>query len=887
MNHETDAKIHGFLLKSLDGKRTRMIAQQTAAALRFELIDERIEEREYDEQERLRVDRVIRRRVFRGEAHERYVTLVSSLRDQGAGSIDLESKVRSQLDRDLSSAASTESVHSDTGGSLQRYSDLMPPEKWPVMLCMAKDPDSLQRLKDRLVQDGFSLLISGLLEQLGIFKLTCPPEMSFLRQIARWPETATVADALTPVTIPTPMAVTTMMAESREILGLTTQMRSHFGQDVTLAVLDTGIDRNHPACSRIADEDYRDFTSSGTQDSDGHGTHVASIAAGDDPTLGGVYSGITPRCHLIAGKVLSPGKAGNLESILEGMAWAVFEKHADILSLSLGEIGTLPTGNSIWSRACDEASRSGTVVCVAAGNPMPAYPESICVPGDAATVVTVGAIDKARQLAPFSAMGSPYPESLLYGKPNCVGPGVDVIAARSSAAAFESSEVVDRFHVRLSGTSMAAPAIAGCLALIKSKARSLGWTPTPSELMDLFYAACRPVTDQYGQAYRSDMQVGHGLIDMEEAFREAEHRASAHAQATTADAVREEPRPIPQPPAAVPPQVVAAAAESFPPDVCYSCGKQYLTRVGVFSPVRQCRQCGAPICQICWQLGHRNCEKHEAHSPAPSQDLLSLPVGTGASASPPGTVKGISTMTASNGSSPKPAQATGSHWGESFLNRFDLKVRNAGQLIHPRSGEMFHVDAKLQAQSFRRIFGFVAQFPLAAGLLKKDRLILAAIRLEATEPVTASQGRLPADDILQQIAGPNGLDFKDEVFYCVGVFSPAGWPEEWKLHAEARGNAVFFLVEKGEGTCWNVYGPKSPLRDLFDPEIESEKRARAEKALAECPRLVLPGDQVAFDLFMEDSHLDQESVAAAIGTSGGRFQVLEHKGKSYIQRSSR
>jgi subtilisin family serine protease len=877
MNHETDAKIHTFLVKSLDAKRSRMIAQQAAAALRFELIDERIEEREYDEQERLRVDRVINRRVFRGEAYERYATLVTGLRDQGAGNIDLESKVRSQLDQDLSSAASTESVHRDLGGSLQRYSDLMPPEKWPVILCMAQDPGALQRLKDRLVQDGFSLLVSGLLEQFGIFKLTCPPEMSFLRQIARWPETSTVADALTPVTIPKPIAVTTMMAESREIVGITPEMRANYGQDVTLAVLDTGVDRNHPACSRIADEDYRDFTSSGAEDS-------------DDSTLGGRYSGITPRCHLIAGKVLSPGKAGNLESILQGMAWAVFERRADILSLSLGEIGTIPAGNSIWSRACDEAFHRGTVVCVAAGNPMPAYPESICVPADAATVVTVGAIDKAQKLAPFSALGSPSTESPLYGKPNCVGPGVDVVAARSSAAAFESSEVVDRFHVRLSGTSMATPTIAGCLALLKSKARSLGWDPTPAELIELFYAACRPVEDQYGQAYRSDMQVGHGLVDMEEAFREAERRAPAHTRASAAaapaSADRGEPRPIHEP-AAAPHQFVVRATESFPPDVCYRCGKRYLTKVGVFSPARQCRQCGAPICQICWQLGHRTCEKHEPDSTASSQDLSKVPADAGASTSPRGLAKGISTMTASDCSSQKPSQAPGSHWGESFLNRFDLKVRNAGQLIHPRSGEAFHVDAKVQAQSFRRIFGYVAQFPLTAGLLKKERLTLAAIRLETTEPVTARQGQLPADDILQQISGPDGLDFRDEVFYCVGVFSSGGWPEEWKSHAEARGNALFYLVEKGEGTCWNLYGPKSPLRDLFDPETEGERKARAEKALAEYPRLVLPGDQAALDLFMEESHLDRESVTAAIGTSGGRFQVLEHKGKSYIQRLSR
>jgi hypothetical protein len=535
---------------------------------------------------------------------------------------------------------------------------------------------------------------------------------------------------------------------------------------------------------------------------------------------------------------------------------------------------------------------------------MPSYPESICVPADSASAVTVGAIDKKRHLAPFSAQGSSDPASPLFGKPNCVGPGVDVVAARSSTAHFSPSEVVDARHIRLSGTSMATPAVAGCLALLKSKARSLGWVTTPAELVDLFYAACRPLEDPYGMPYRSDMQVGHGLIDMAGAFREAERRAPEPARPAEEAAPSRRIWETPQAPAK-PVHVGATAAPeapaAFAPDVCYRCGKRYLSKVGVFSPAWQCRECGAPICQVCWRLGDRGCEKHQqttaaaaAHPGAPgdaaapaARDPVFMPARAGTSSRQRAIPKGISPMTAFDPDPPPVAIEPSPRWGDTFANRFELKVRNAGCVAHPWSGAEYKVDAKAQAQVFRRAFGDVTQFPLASGLLKKERLTLAAICLERTALATMGEVLKPAESIFQQIAGPDGLNFEDEAFYCVGIFSPAGWPEEWRNLAEIRSNAMFHLVEKGEGTAWNVFGPKGPLHDLFDPETAGEKQVRAARALADHPKLIVPGDQITMNAFLEAYHLDRESAEAAIQTSGERFQILEHKGKSYIQRSIR
>lgn len=161
------------------------------------------------------------------------------------------------------------------------------------------------------------------------------------------------------------MAVTTQVADARDILGVTPDMTQQFGDQATVAVLDTDVDLTHSALARIASDDCRNFTNADDMDEEGHGTHVASIAGGDDGASGGRYSGVAPLCRFVAAKVISGTGYGDLESVLRGMAWAVFEKNADVLSLSIGDDMTPPNGRSIWTRACDEAYRQGTIVCVA------------------------------------------------------------------------------------------------------------------------------------------------------------------------------------------------------------------------------------------------------------------------------------------------------------------------------------------------------------------------------------------------------------------------------------------------------------------------------------------------------------------------------------------
>jgi hypothetical protein len=220
------------------------------------------------------------------------------------------------------------------------------------------------------------------------------------------------------------------------------------------------------------------------------------------------------------------------------------------------------------------------------------------------------------------------------------------------------------------------------------------------------------------------------------------------------------------------------------------------------------------------------------------------------------------------------------NWGATFLNRFDFKVRTAGHLIHPVSGEKFEIDPEMQSRSYKRVFGSIVQFRLTSGIFARNRIELTAVDLLAAD-------QNPDTDPLRQITGASGLDFADNAFHCLGIFSPSGWPEERKAQGEIRGNAIYYLVQKEGSTLWRVFGPEGSLKQLFDPETPDEKRARAGNALKTHARLILPGDQVAMDAFLEEQRLDSMAVLRVIQDSKGLFEIVEHKGKSYIQRSIR
>ncbi|WP_329505168.1 S8 family serine peptidase [Streptomyces chiangmaiensis] len=232
------------------------------------------------------------------------------------------------------------------------------------------------------------------------------------------------------------------------------------GQGVKVAVLDTGVDANHPdLAGRIAAAE--DFSGSGnTGDHFGHGTHVASIVGGTGAASDGTRRGVAPKADLLIGKVLDDNGIGSESGIIAGMEWATAE-HAKVVNMSLGaDVQT--DGTDPLSQAVDNLTAStGALFVIAAGNSGP-DPYTVGTPGAADSALTVGAVDRDDSLAPFSSRGPRFGDEAV--KPDVTAPGVGIVAAR--AAGTTLGDPVDANYVALSGTSMATPHVAGAAALL-------------------------------------------------------------------------------------------------------------------------------------------------------------------------------------------------------------------------------------------------------------------------------------------------------------------------------------------------------------------------------------------------------------------------------------
>ena len=244
------------------------------------------------------------------------------------------------------------------------------------------------------------------------------------------------------------------------------------GKGVLVGLLDTGVDANHPDLKdKIAH--WAEFDATGKQiknskphDSDRHGTHCAGTIAGGNASRR--WIGMAPEAKIAAALVLQGRLGGTDAQILAGIDWAV-NLGVDIISMSLGGLVLGPEVPSTYTSAIMSALRVGIPVVAAIGNEGSQTSGS---PGSDYFAFAVGATDTDDRAAGFSGGRTQvirtsrfFPQEALpvvYSKPDVSAPGVAIWSSIPTGPGIK--EPWEHFN----GTSMAAPHVAGAIALLLS-----------------------------------------------------------------------------------------------------------------------------------------------------------------------------------------------------------------------------------------------------------------------------------------------------------------------------------------------------------------------------------------------------------------------------------
>ncbi len=212
------------------------------------------------------------------------------------------------------------------------------------------------------------------------------------------------------------------------------------GQNINVAVIDTGIDSAHPdlfvlgGINFVSKSPAKPPVPSQWDDDNGHGTHVAGIIGAINNDIGVV--GVAPDVNLFAVKVLDRTGSGYVSDVIAGIGWAV-QNGMHLANLSLGA----DSGIQSLKDACDAARDAGVILVAAAGNDGGA----VDYPAAYSSVIAVAAVDSSDAVAGFSSRGS---------EVDVAAPGVSIF-----------SSYKDGGYSTLSGTSMATPHVTGALAL--------------------------------------------------------------------------------------------------------------------------------------------------------------------------------------------------------------------------------------------------------------------------------------------------------------------------------------------------------------------------------------------------------------------------------------
>lgn len=326
-----------------------------------------------------------------------------------------------------------------------------------------------------------------------------------------------------------------MMDDSRPLVGAdrVESDLGYTGEDVGVAVIDSGIDGTHPDLkypektvqnTKIVGDNF--FTGQtvaiedvpNTATSSGHGTHVSGTAGGDGTASEGRYTGIAPGSDLVG---IGTGDALFILYALEAYDYALEnqqEYNIQVINNSYGTTGEFDPEDPL-NVATKQAHDAGMTVVFASGNAGPEN-DTLNPYSVAPWVIGVAAGEKdGETLADFSSRGRP--GSDLY-RPTLTAPGVGIVSTRASTGVTETGIAAPDdvqnippellpFYTTLSGTSMASPHVAGTVALMEEANPAL----TPDEAKEILTQTATPMD-------YAEHEAGAGYLDAFGATQAAE-----------------------------------------------------------------------------------------------------------------------------------------------------------------------------------------------------------------------------------------------------------------------------------------------------------------------------------------------------------------------------
>jgi subtilisin family serine protease len=284
---------------------------------------------------------------------------------------------------------------------------------------------------------------------------------------------------------------------------------------VTVAILDTGIDLNHPEYKDaiLPGHDFVDILDGASEfigdflgadeipeDEVGHGTHVAGVITAKGKNM---PRGVAPRCRILPVRVLAAMEkeghrvgAGSVENINNGVKWAI-DNGAQVINMSLG---VRHTGGGLPHReVIDYAQRKGVTVVAAAGND---GRQEMYYPGAFPSVIAVGAADDSGNVAEFSTFGA---------QVSFIAPGVDVY-----------STSLEHGYAFSTGTSHAAPFVTGAVALMKSFARAQGHELSDPQIKHVL----KHTADKVDRNIK-DLKAGYGRLNVADGLRYLDYKLNS------------------------------------------------------------------------------------------------------------------------------------------------------------------------------------------------------------------------------------------------------------------------------------------------------------------------------------------------------------------------